>query len=84
MVDRVLREYRMAAWISWSRTAALRVLLLNEERSFLRGSVEFFDDDEAQSGEPRRSASKCDRRIQRAAVAVFGDPLDPERRAIRN
>jgi Lon protease-like protein len=45
-VDRVLREYpdgRMDILTTGRRR--FEILLLNEERSFLRGAVEFFDDD---------------------------------------
>jgi len=49
-IDRVLREYpdgRMDILTRGRRR--FEVLLLNDERSFLRGSVEFFDDDEPAS-----------------------------------
>jgi Lon protease-like protein len=48
IVDRVLRQYpdgRMDILSTGRRR--FEILLLNEERSFLRGAVEFFDDDEA-------------------------------------
>jgi len=52
-VDRVLREYpdgRMDILTRGRRR--FEILLLNEERSFLRGAVEFFDDDEPDPGSP--------------------------------
>src|SRR5690349_24929038 len=52
-VDRVLREYpdgRMDILTRGRRR--FEILLLNEERPFLRGAVEFFDDDEPDPGSP--------------------------------
>jgi hypothetical protein len=52
-VDRVLREYpdgRMDILTRGRRR--FEILLLNEERSFLRGAVEFFDDDEPDPAAP--------------------------------
>ena len=46
-VDRVLREYPDGRLDILTRgRRRFEILLLNEERSFLRGAVEFFDDDE--------------------------------------
>ena len=46
-VDRVLREYPDGRLDILTRgRRRFEVLLLNDERSFLRGAVEFFDDDE--------------------------------------
>ena len=52
-VDRVLKEYpdgRLDILTLGRRR--FEVLLLNDERSFLRGAVEFFDDDEPDPSEP--------------------------------
>jgi ATP-dependent Lon protease len=46
-IDRVLREYPDGRLDILTRgRRRFEVLLLNDERAFLRGSVEFFDDDE--------------------------------------
>src|SRR5438046_6307691 len=50
-VDQVLREYpdgRMDILTRGRRR--FEILLLNDERTFLRGAVEFFDDDEPEPG----------------------------------
>ena len=55
-VERVLREYPDGRLDILTRgRRRFEVLLLNEERSFLRGAVEFFDDDEPDSAEPAPS-----------------------------
>jgi Lon protease-like protein len=52
-VDRVLREYPDGRLDILARgRRRFEILLLNDERSFLRGAVEFFDDDEANQSEP--------------------------------
>ncbi|MBZ5674677.1 MAG: LON peptidase substrate-binding domain-containing protein [Acidobacteriia bacterium] len=52
-VDRVLREYPDGRLDILTRgRRRFEVLLLNDERSFLRGAVEFFDDDEPDQAEP--------------------------------
>jgi Lon protease-like protein len=52
-VDRLLREYPDGRLDILTRgRRRFEILLLNEERSFLRGAVEFFDDDEPDSSEP--------------------------------
>ena len=52
-VDRVLREYPDGRLDILTRgRRRFEILLLNEERSFLRGSVEFFDDDEPDPSGP--------------------------------
>jgi hypothetical protein len=53
MVDKVLRQYpdgRMDLLTHGLRR--FEIVLLNDERSFLRGSVEFFDDDESEPPPP--------------------------------
>ena len=83
-IDRVLKRYddgRLDIMTLGRRR--FEILLLNEERSFLRGAVEFFDDD---AGEPAAEE------IQRRAIAGYnqlraleqekplerGDALDPQ------
>jgi Lon protease-like protein len=52
-IDRVLREYPDGRLDILTRgRRRFEILLLNEERSFLRGAVEFFDDDSPESAEP--------------------------------
>jgi Lon protease-like protein len=52
-VDRVLKEYSDGRLDILTRgRRRFEVLLLNDERSFLRGAVEFFDDDEPDPSEP--------------------------------
>ncbi len=52
-VDRLLREYPDGRLDILTRgRRRFEILLLNEERSFLRGAVEFFDDDEPDQAEP--------------------------------
>lgn len=52
-IDRVLKEYPDGRLDILTRgRRRFEVLLLNDERSFLRGTVEFFDDDEPDPGEP--------------------------------
>ncbi|HSP66334.1 MAG TPA: LON peptidase substrate-binding domain-containing protein [Bryobacteraceae bacterium] len=84
-VDRVLREYpdgRLDIMVRGRRR--FEVLLLNEERSFLRGSVEFFDDDEP-TPENQPDADSPD--LLKNVIAGFNelqslsssDPLDPDK-----
>jgi Lon protease-like protein len=55
-VDRVLKEYPDGRLDILTRgRRRFEILLLNEERSFLRGAVEFFDDDETEPPEPATS-----------------------------
>src|ERR1041385_3784728 len=52
-IDRVLREYPDGRLDILTRgRRRFEVLLLNDERSFLRGTVEFFDDDDPDQAEP--------------------------------
>ena len=52
-VDRVLREYPDGRLDILTRgRRRFEILLLNEERSFLRGAVEFFDDDDPDLSDP--------------------------------
>lgn len=53
LIDKVLREYpdgRMDILARGRRR--FEIMMLNDERSFLRGSVEFFDDEEESPGAP--------------------------------
>src|SRR4029077_1980579 len=57
-VDRVLREYPDGRLDILTRgRRRFEVLLLNDERSFLRGAVEFFDDDDPQPTEETGQSS---------------------------
>jgi Lon protease-like protein len=74
VVDKVLRQYpdgRMDILTRGRRR--FEVLLLNDERAFLRGSVEFFDDDE----EPPIAAETRQRAIDGFAE-MSKDPIDLE------
>jgi|SRR5665213_495822 len=52
-IDRVLKEYPDGRLDILTRgQRRFEVLLLNDERSFLRGAVEFFDDDEPDQAPP--------------------------------
>jgi Lon protease-like protein len=52
-IDRVLKEYPDGRLDILTRgRRRFEVLLLNDERSFLRAAVEFFDDEEPDSSEP--------------------------------
>jgi Lon protease-like protein len=73
-VDRVLREYPDGRLDILTRgRRRFEVLLLNDERSFLRGAVEFFDDDEPDPAEPAGSD------LLRNVIAGFTelDSMDP-------
>ena len=68
-VDRVLKEYPDGRLDILTRgRRRFEVLLLNDERSFLRGAVEFFDDD----AEPDQSAP-ADPDLLRNVVAGFSE-----------
>lgn len=84
-IDRVLREYpdgRLDIMVRGRRR--FEVLLLNEERSFLRGSVEFFDDDELSPDTPPDPAAAG---LLQDVIAGFNElqslssssPLDPDK-----
>ena len=77
-IDRVLREYPDGRLDILTRgRRRFEVLLLNDERSFLRGTVEYFDDDEAGPASPD---------LLQNVIAGFNElqslssssPLDPE------
>ncbi len=72
-VDRLLREYPDGRLDILTRgQRRFEILLLNEERSFLRGAVEFFDDDEPDRSQP------LDADLLRNVIAFSQLPLDPE------
>jgi Lon protease-like protein len=79
-VDRVLREYpdgRLDIMVRGRRR--FEVLLLNEERSFLRGSVEFFDDDELNPEAPPELLQAVISGFNELQSLSSSDPLDPEK-----
>jgi len=72
-VDRVLRTYPDGRLDILTRgRRRFEILLLNEERSFLRGAVEFFDDDEPDPAEV------ADPEQLRNVMAFAELPVDPE------
>jgi Lon protease-like protein len=75
-IDRVLREYPDGRLDILTRgRRRFEILLLNEERSFLRGAVEFFDDDEPPKTE---EAGQSVPDVLKDAIALSQVPLDPE------
>jgi Lon protease-like protein len=75
-IDRVLKEYADGRLDILTRgRRRFEILLLNEERSFLRGAVEFFDDDEPQKTE-ETGQSVPD--VLKNVIALSQLPLDPE------
>jgi len=72
-VDRVLKEYPDGRLDILTRgQRRFEILLLNEERSFLRGAVEYFDDDEPDPSQPLAAD------LLRNVIASSQLPLDPE------
>jgi len=72
-VDRVLKEYPDGRLDILTRgQRRFEILLLNEDRSFLRGAVEFFDDDEPDPSQPLAAD------LLRNVIASSQLPLDPE------
>ena len=85
-IDKVLREYpdgRMDILTRGRRR--FEILLLNDERSFLRGAVEFFDDDE-DARPPRRSVQKraIDGFNELQAIWTSNEPLGSSEPRIRS
>ena len=75
-VDRVLKEYPDGRLDILTRgRRRFEVLLLNEERSFLRGAVEFFDDDEPEKG---KEAEPSVPDLLKNVIAFSQLPVDPE------
>jgi len=75
-IDRVLREYSDGRLDILTRgRRRFEVLLLNDERSFLRGAVEFFDDDEPEQG---KEAEQPLPDLLKNAIAFSQLPIDPE------
>jgi Lon protease-like protein len=76
VIDRVLREYpdgRMDILTVGMRR--FEILLVNEERSFLRGAVEFFDDDAPDSPAPEMLQRAIEGYNTLQAVSA-SDPLE--------
>ena len=78
-VDRVLREYPDGRLDILTRgQRRFEILLLNDERSFLRGAVEFFDDD----ADPGPPAPDLLRSVlagyYELGSATASDPMEPE------
>jgi hypothetical protein len=72
-VDRVLKEYPDGRLDILTRgRRRFEVLLLNDERSFLRGAVEFFDDDDPDPFPPVGSD------LLRNVIAFSQSPMDPD------
>jgi Lon protease-like protein len=75
-VDRVLKEYPDGRLDILTRgRRRFEILLLNDERSFLRGAVEFFDDDEP---EPGKEAEPPMPDLLKNVIAFSQLPMDPE------
>ena len=75
-VDRVLKEYPDGRLDILTRgRRRFEVLLLNEERSFLRGAVEFFDDDEPEKGKEAETSVPD---LLKNVIAFSQLSLDPE------
>ena len=80
-IDRVLREYPDGRLDILTRgRRRFEILLLNEERSFLRGAVEFFDDDEPQKTE-ETGQSVPD--LLKNVIDLSQLPVDPEASDLR-
>jgi hypothetical protein len=77
-IDQVLKEYPDGRLDILTRgRRRFEILLLNEERSFLRGSVDFFDDEEqADPTAPELQKRAIDGYNQLQALSS-GPPLDP-------
>ena len=74
-VDRVLRQYPDGRLDILTRgRRRFEILLLNEERSFLRGAVEFFDDDEPPAGQVEPAVPD----LLKNMIAFSQVPMDPE------
>jgi ATP-dependent Lon protease len=75
-VDRVLKEYPDGRLDILTRgKRRFEILLLNEERAFLRGAVEFFDDDEPEKGQEAEPSVPD---LLQNVIAFSQLPLDPE------
>src|SRR5260370_2772357 len=76
-VDKVLREYpdgRMDILTRGRRR--FEIVLLNDERSYLRGTVEFFDDDETEPAPPDIQKRAIDGYNELQALSS-SSPLEP-------
>ncbi|MBZ5602045.1 MAG: LON peptidase substrate-binding domain-containing protein [Acidobacteriia bacterium] len=75
-VDRVLRQYddgRMDILTRGRRR--FEIMLLNDERSFLRGTVEFFDDDDDSVPPPGELQERAIRSYNELQSVSAGEPL---------
>jgi Lon protease-like protein len=78
VVDRVLKEYPDGRLDILTRgRRRFEVLLLNDERSFLRGAVEFFDDDEPDPSAP--AAPDLQNIIAFSQLPLVPESTDPRR-----
>jgi Lon protease-like protein len=77
-VVRVLREYTDGRLDILTRgRRRFEILLLNDERSFLRGAVEFFDDEQAEPAAPDLLQSVIAGYNELQSISS-SDPLEPE------
>ncbi|MCU1338983.1 MAG: peptidase lon domain protein [Bryobacterales bacterium] len=77
-VDRVLREYSDGRLDILTRgRRRFEILLLNDERSFLRGAVEFFDDEQAEPAAPDLLQSVIAGYNELQSI-TSSDPLEPD------
>jgi Lon protease-like protein len=82
VIEKTLREYPDGRLDILARgRRRFEILMLNEERAFLRGSVEFFDDEDesAASGETRQRAIDGYNEMQRLLSKDSLDITDPTR-----
>jgi Lon protease-like protein len=79
-VDRVLKEYTDGRLDILTRgRRRFEILLLNDERAFLRGAVEFFDDDEAPPASPAAPdlLQSVIARFNELQSITSSDPIEP-------
>jgi Lon protease-like protein len=75
-VDKVLRQYTDGRMDILTRgRRRFEIMLLNDERSFLRGSVEFFDDDEGETPGPELQQRAISGYNELQAISS-GEPLE--------
>ncbi len=85
IVDRVVTKYEDGRMDVLTRGARrFEIVLLNEEKSYLRGEVQFFDDDEPGSGDrgsaTRRALLRYKALMELGEMRGFSDPVltDPQ------
>ena len=84
MIDKILKEYpdgRMDLMAVGRRR--FEIILLNDEKSYLRGAVEFFDDDEFEPTAPETEklvleAYEGVRELEKAETVVEPEMTDPQ------